>query len=150
MVVIRNSNKTTKQLRHVDIRFFSLLEWVQRGDMFLFQISTSDNPYDSLTKVLGLQLHHRHNATMLGKYKPSFCAFWHLLNTFFNCILFCFSCQSICKITACRHTWLMQQLHFYNIIHPNKALPFFHLSHYHRMRAFLRWEECGKGFVTVY
>lgn len=69
-IAIGNTDRTTKRVRHVDIRYFSMLEWIQRGDLSLYFISTSDNPADCLTKSLGNQLHYRHYATILGKRKP--------------------------------------------------------------------------------
>ena len=71
-ICISNTTKPTKRLRHVNLREFAIIEWVQRGDMSLKSISTSDNPTDSLTKSLRPQLHHRHSESLLGMRKPSY------------------------------------------------------------------------------
>lgn len=72
MVAIGNSDKPTKRLRHVDIRHFSIVEWIQQGYISLLPISTHDNPADSLTKNLGPQLQSRYCSTMLGKRRPPY------------------------------------------------------------------------------
>ena len=72
-VEISNKNKATRRLRHVDLRHFAILEWVQHGDLTLHSISTDDNPSDCHTKSLRAQLHQRHSATLLGMRKPPYC-----------------------------------------------------------------------------
>lgn len=75
IIAIGNNNKATKRVRYIDICYFSLLEWIQKGDLSLHFISTSDNPVDCLTKSLGTQLHTRHHTTLLGKRKPWYCKY---------------------------------------------------------------------------
>ena len=74
-IAISNNERATKRVRHVDMRYFAILEWVKRGDILLQHIPTSDNPADDLTKPLNNQLHCRHTDTLLGKRKPSYCMF---------------------------------------------------------------------------
>ena len=62
-IAIANSDKATKRLRHVDLRYFAIIEWVQRGDLTLESISTELNPSDCLTKSLNPLLHHQHTTT---------------------------------------------------------------------------------------
>ena len=76
-ITISNNEKPTKRVRHVDICYFSIQEWIQNGDLLLHAISSSDNPADILTKSLGPQLFARHNATLLGKRRP-----WYLKNEY--------------------------------------------------------------------
>jgi len=72
-IAVSNNERATKRLRHVDLRHFAILNWVQNGDITLKYISTSDNPADNLTKPLGEVLHSRHSDTLLGKRPPHYC-----------------------------------------------------------------------------
>jgi len=72
-IAVSNNERATKRLRHVDLRHFAILHWVQNGDITLKHISTSDNPADNLTKPLGDILHSRHSDTLLGKRPPHYC-----------------------------------------------------------------------------
>ena len=51
---------TTQRTRHMDIKNFSLLNWVATGQLSFSAISTHDNAADGLTKSLGPQLYARH------------------------------------------------------------------------------------------
>ena len=62
-IAIANSDKATKRLRHVDLRYFAIIEWVQCGDLTLESISTELNLSDCLTKSLNPLLHHQHTTT---------------------------------------------------------------------------------------
>ena len=70
-----NAQRPTRRTRHLDIRHFALLEWVETDQIVMAAIGTHDNPADGMTKSLGPQLFARHSTTMLGKRKPSFCNF---------------------------------------------------------------------------
>ena len=74
-IAVSNNERATKRLRHVDLRHFAILEWVQNGEVTLKSIPSSDNPADCLTKPLGNVLHRRHSDTTLGKRMPSYCMF---------------------------------------------------------------------------
>ena len=69
-IAVTNNERATKRLRHVDIRHFAILELVQNSEIKLHPISTHNNPADSLTKPLPVQLYNRHSDTLLGKRPP--------------------------------------------------------------------------------
>ena len=69
-IAVTNNERAMKRLRHVDIRHFAILEWVQNSEIKLHPISTYNNPADGLTKPLPVQLHNRHSNTLLGKRLP--------------------------------------------------------------------------------
>ena len=73
-IAAANNERLPKRLRHVDLRHCAMLEWVQKGDIILKPISTSDNPADNLTKYLGNILHSRHSGALLGKRPPACCS----------------------------------------------------------------------------
>ena len=62
--------KPTKRTRHVDSRYFAILNWVQTDQIMVKKIDTSDNASDVLTKATGRILFYRHNDTILGKRTP--------------------------------------------------------------------------------
>jgi hypothetical protein len=47
-----NAQKPTSRSRHIDIKFFSLCDWVKRNLMLLDRIDTSINMADHLMKAL--------------------------------------------------------------------------------------------------
>ena len=64
--------KPTKRTRHVDIRHFALLDWVNQDLLQIKKINTHDNASDTLTKSLGKTLFYRHADTLMGRRKPTY------------------------------------------------------------------------------
>ena len=67
-----NSQKPTTRTRHIDIKCFSLCDWVERDLMILDRIDTSINMADHLTKALQPTLFHRHADYLLGHIPPAY------------------------------------------------------------------------------
>ena len=67
-----NAQKPTTRTRHIDIKFFSLCDWVERDLMVLERIDTSINMADHLTKALQPTLFHRHADYLLGHIPPTY------------------------------------------------------------------------------
>ena len=65
-----NAQKPTPRTRHIDIKYFSLCEWVERDLILLDRIDTSINMSDHLTKSLQTLLFHRHADFLLGHIPP--------------------------------------------------------------------------------
>jgi hypothetical protein len=61
-----NAQKPTPRTRHMDIKYFSLSEWVERDLMLLEHINISINLADHFTKSLLPALFHRHADFILG------------------------------------------------------------------------------------
>jgi hypothetical protein len=61
-----NAQKPTPRTRHMDIKYFSLSEWVERDLMLLEHIDTSINLADHFTKGLQTALFHHHAEFILG------------------------------------------------------------------------------------
>jgi hypothetical protein len=62
------AQKPTSQTRHIDIKYFSLCEWIEHELMLLERIDTMLNMSDHLTKVLSWNLFHRHADFWFGTY----------------------------------------------------------------------------------
>ena len=67
-----NAQKPTTRTRHMDIKYFSLSDWVERDLMLLERIDTSINLADHYTKSLQLALFHRHADFILGHIPPAY------------------------------------------------------------------------------
>ena len=64
--------KPTRRTRHVEAKYFAILDWVQTDQVKITKIGTADNASDVLTKAAGKLLFYRHNATIMGKRVPSY------------------------------------------------------------------------------
>ena len=71
-LMMANAQQPTKRTRHMDIKLFSLLDWVERDLTILKDISTHDNAADAMTKMLPRQLFYRHMDTYMGKRIPPY------------------------------------------------------------------------------
>jgi hypothetical protein len=67
-----NAQKPTPGTRHIDIKYFSLCEWVERDLILLDRIDTSINMPDHLTKFLQPLIFHQHADFLLGHIPPSY------------------------------------------------------------------------------
>jgi hypothetical protein len=65
-----NAQKPTQRTQHIDIKYFSLCNWVEHDLILLDRIDTSINMADHLTKTLQPSLFHRHANFLLGHIPP--------------------------------------------------------------------------------
>ena len=77
-LLMANAQQPTRRTRHMDIKHFAILDWVERDLVVMKRINTTDNYADSMTKSLGRQLHYRHNDYILGKIVPAYAAAYNL------------------------------------------------------------------------
>ena len=70
--VMGNAQKTTPRTRHMDIKYFSICEWVDHDLMHLERIDTTINMADHFTKALTRALFHRHADFLLGHVPPMY------------------------------------------------------------------------------
>ena len=64
--------KPTRRTRHVDTRYFAILNWIETDQLEIKKIDTADNASDVLTKALGRILFYRHTDTLLGRRVPTY------------------------------------------------------------------------------
>jgi hypothetical protein len=67
-----NAQKPTPRTCHMDIKYFSLSEWVERDLMWLEQSNMSINLVDHFTKSLQPALFHPHANFILGHIPPAY------------------------------------------------------------------------------
>ncbi len=68
--VMGNAQKPTPHTRHIDIKYFSICEWIECDLMILERIDTTINMSDHFTKGLLRALFHRHADYLLGHIPP--------------------------------------------------------------------------------
>lgn len=91
-LMMANAQQPTRRTRHMDIKKFALLDWVERDLLTLHSIKTTDNTADTMTKALGRQLFFRHSDTLMGRRIPTRFA----RSTFDDC----FTCSTPSQETA--------------------------------------------------
>jgi hypothetical protein len=70
--MMANAQQPTKRTRHMDIKHFALLDWVEQDLITLQDISTHDNAADAMTKPLPKQLFYRHRDSYMGYRIPDY------------------------------------------------------------------------------
>ena len=71
-LLMANAQRPTKRTRHMDIRYFTIQQWVAEDLLCLKRIDTDDNYSDSMTKALGRTLFYRHMNFVMGRKIPEF------------------------------------------------------------------------------
>jgi hypothetical protein len=71
-LLMANAKQPTRRTRHMDIKKFALLDWVEQDLIILHNIKTAENAADGLTKPLAKQLFYRHSDTMMGRRVPDY------------------------------------------------------------------------------
>jgi hypothetical protein len=71
-LLIANAQQPTHRTRHIEIKHFALLDWVEQDMVTLHSISTRDNAADAMTKTLTRQLFYRHRDTYMGYRIPEY------------------------------------------------------------------------------
>ena len=61
-------DKPTNRSHHIDVQWFAIQEWRQKGDVIMEHLSGLINPSDGLTKALGWVLHAWHACRGMGHY----------------------------------------------------------------------------------
>ena len=62
-----DAGQPTTRTRHIDIKHFALLDWVEKDLIKLQRIATSINSGDNLIEPNTQILFHRHNDGVMGK-----------------------------------------------------------------------------------
>ena len=68
--LMADAQQPTKRTRHMDIRYFSLQDWVEQDMIELEPISTTNNNADMFTKGLNRTLFHKHRDNIMGNIPP--------------------------------------------------------------------------------
>ncbi len=71
-IAMGNAQKPTPRTHHIDIKYFSLCEWVERNLILLDQIDTSINMSDHVTKSLQTLFFHQQADFLIGHIPPNY------------------------------------------------------------------------------
>ena len=66
-----SSQAPTKRTRHVDIKYFALLDWSELKQLSAMPIATDHNISDSTTKPIGRIKFHQHADIYMGRVTPT-------------------------------------------------------------------------------
>jgi len=72
-LLMANAQQPTKRTRHINIKHFAILDWVEMDMLLLHDISMHDNTADAMTKPLMKQLFYHHYDTYMGLRIPKYC-----------------------------------------------------------------------------
>jgi deoxyuridine 5'-triphosphate nucleotidohydrolase len=72
-LLMANAQQPTRRTRHMEIKHFALLDWVEQDLLILQHVPTSQNVADAMTKPLEKTLFYRHFDTYMGHRIPGFC-----------------------------------------------------------------------------
>ena len=64
---VTQASKPTKRMRHVETRYFAILQWIENDFIQVLKIDSADNTADILTKPTGRIMFYRHSDTITGK-----------------------------------------------------------------------------------
>jgi hypothetical protein len=73
-LMMANAKQPTRRMRHMDIKHFALLDWVEQDLLILEAIQTSNNAADTMTKPLTKQTFYRHYNIYMGLTVPEYCS----------------------------------------------------------------------------
>lgn len=71
-LMMGNAQQPTRRTRHMDIKKFVLVDWIEQDLLTMKYISTADNYSDAMTKPLGKNLHFRHFDFIMGRHQPEY------------------------------------------------------------------------------
>ena len=65
-----NQSQPTCNTRHMELKHFTIQQWVERDLLYLKRITTEKNYADAMTKVLGRTKFYSHFDYILGRVRP--------------------------------------------------------------------------------
>ena len=71
-LLMANAGQPTRRTRHIEIRQFALLDWVERDLLLLMEIASPDNCADPFTKPVGKTAFWKHYDILMGRKVPKF------------------------------------------------------------------------------
>ena len=71
-LLMANAQMPTRRTRHMEIKYFSLQDWIQEDLLILHATESTNNISDTFTKQLGRNLFHKHTDTVMGRKYPKY------------------------------------------------------------------------------
>jgi hypothetical protein len=70
--LMTNAQQSTRHTRHVELKQFTVLQWVEDEQIIFGDISTAHNISDSLTKQTGRTKFYQHHDILMGRLRPAY------------------------------------------------------------------------------
>jgi len=70
--LMTNAQQPTRRTRHVELKQFAVLQWVEDEQIIFGDIGTAYNISDSLTKQTGRTKFHQHHDLLMGRLRPKY------------------------------------------------------------------------------
>jgi hypothetical protein len=70
--MMTNAQQPTRRTRHMDIKEFAVLQWVEEDHMIFGEVKTENNISDSLSKQTGRTKFYVHTDVMMGRVRPMY------------------------------------------------------------------------------
>jgi hypothetical protein len=70
--LMTNAQQPTRRTRHVELKQFAVLQWVEDEQMIFGDIDTAHNISDSLTKQTGRTKFYQHHDILMGRLRPAY------------------------------------------------------------------------------
>lgn len=71
-LLMANAKQPTRRTRHIDVKNFSIQDWVEEDLIILEQIATTNNSADHFTKPLARTLFYKHSDVIMGRIPPDY------------------------------------------------------------------------------
>jgi hypothetical protein len=75
--LMTNAQQPTRRTRHVELKQFAVLQWVEDEQIIFGDIGTTNNISDSLTKQTGRTKFHQHHDILMGRLRPAYARHTH-------------------------------------------------------------------------
>jgi len=72
-LLMANAQQPTRRTRHMELKHFAILDWVEQDLLILTHIPTSLNVADAMTKPLEKTLFYHHYDKYMGLRVPDYC-----------------------------------------------------------------------------
>jgi hypothetical protein len=70
--LMTNTQQPTRRTRHVELKQFAVLQWVEDEQIIFGDIGTTHNISDSLTKQTGRIKFYKHHDILMGRLRPAY------------------------------------------------------------------------------
>jgi hypothetical protein len=67
-----NQGQPTRNTWHMELKYFSIQQWVECDLVYLKRISTDANYADAMTKILGRTKFYEHYDYIMGRIRPTY------------------------------------------------------------------------------
>jgi dUTP pyrophosphatase len=71
-LLMGNAQQPTRNTRHMELKKFALIDWIENDLILLQRVKSADNFSDPCTKALGRTLYYKHFDYVMGRVRPKY------------------------------------------------------------------------------